>query len=391
MKAKILSFLLKLLLVALVCLYFASHPGTISLDWQGWHISTSVSVFLLSLLSILYTLWFLRWIKRKIWDLLKISDRARYKSMKIGVEYLEKALIETYLQNPKKTGDHLKKAQGFLKKTSFPKLLAHYLEKKPGAPDLQSLKKYGVLKAFFTLQKFQEEKDWDNLERFFQTPAQPLLKEGWFWRACFLYQKEMSNWEEAKKALKNAEEYDCFSKQDAFLEWAHIFYHQALEEKDPVKKLGLFERAFAADPKNKANVLAYGQLLKAENNSRLAKKVLTKAWSLWPDWDIAQTYATLFAKDRTPLSHCHMMRELYDVMPQDTTSQICFAISLIRAKLWGQAEALIASIQDPSAKSLLTLILEAKEKNQDDTIPFKTFINFVKTLDALKVNIHAFE
>jgi HemY protein len=391
MKAKILSFIVKLLLIAILWVYFLNNPGKISIDWQGWHLSTSLTVCVFGIISLLAVLSIMRNIKRTLWDLLKISDSARYKAIKEGFEYLEKALIETYLQNQKKAEEHIKKAQGLLKKTSFPKLLSHYLAKKTGVPEIQALKKYGPLKALFTLQRYQQERDWEGVEKFFQKPSNALLKEGWFWRECFLYQKDMKNWKEAKKALDNCEKYESLTKEEVRIESAYLFYQTALEEKDPLKKRALFEKAFAADPKNVENAIAYAQDLCAIEDTRGAKKVLTALWKVEPQWMIAQTYARLFAKDKSPLAQCHCMRELYDLMPNNTLSQIAFAVSLIQSKLWGQAEVVIQSIQDPSAQALLVVILNTKEKNKDDTIPFKDFKKFVQTLDALKVDINTLE
>jgi HemY protein len=391
MKAKFLSFIIKLLLIAILWVYLMNNPGVIAIDWQGWHFSTSLTIFFLGMMVLLIVFSIMRSIKRTVWDLLKISDSARYKAMKEGFDYLEKALIETYLQNQKKAAEHIKKSQGFLKKTSFPKLLSHYLEKKEGVPEIHNLKKYGPLKALFSLQKYQKEKDWDGVEKFFQNPSSALLKEGWFWRECFFYQKDMKNWKEARRALENCEKYESLTKEEVRTASAEIFYQTALEEKDPLKKRGLFEKSFATSPENVENAMAYAKDLVAVKDSHTAKKVLTTLWKLEPQWIIAQTYARLFATDKSPIAQCHCIRELYDLMPNNTISQTAMAISLIQSKLWGQAEVIIQLIQDPSAKALLRVILNAKEKNKDDAIPFKDFKKFVQTLESLKVDINSFE
>jgi len=390
MKVKFLSFLIKILILGLGIFFCTDNAGVISLHWKQWHITTSFNIFLFGLLSIILSITALKWAKRKLWDFLKLSDASRYKKLKTGIDYLEKGIVQAYLKDTNKLSEYLRKSKTFLPKSSLPTLLLHYMEPDRELSELHNLKEYGSLNALATLQEYKKENDWMALEKFFQAPLQPFLKEGWFWRECFFYQKSLRNWEKAKKALESCAQYKSLEEAEIHLEQAFLFYESALEEQDPLKKLVLLEKAFQENPSNVESTITYAKTLAAERDLRTAKKVLLKAWCLDPQWTIAETYATFFAKDRNLLSQCHIIRELHDLMPQSTTSHICLAIALIRAKLWAEAESIIQSIQDLSAQSLLTLILATKEKNTD-TIPFSAFKKYVQTLDALKVNINVFE
>ncbi|MBL0941659.1 MAG: hypothetical protein IBJ00_02860 [Alphaproteobacteria bacterium] len=52
-----LIFLIQIVLVALGTIWLNYHPGKVQLDWQGYHIETSFTVFMVSVLSFLLILY----------------------------------------------------------------------------------------------------------------------------------------------------------------------------------------------------------------------------------------------------------------------------------------------------------------------------------------------
>lgn len=390
MKVKFLSLIVKALLLMLAIIYCLDNPGIVTLTWKKWHVETSLNVVLLFLGTIILVLMVLRWSKHKVANLLRLSDTARYQSLKEGLQSLEKAWTQMILGNKEAGLGFLKKAEGSLPSKNLPKLLRHELEEKTTLPTVGGLQDFTALKTLATLQKLREEKKWHELEKTLETALSSFLKEAWFWKESFLYRRETGNWGEARKALEKCAKYKGFTNETLTSYLSETLYHLALEEKKPLKKLELLQQSFDENPKNTPNTVALAHALKDQKDMRLAKKSLTTNWTLAPNWEIAQTYATLFAKDKSALSQSHAIRELHDLMKNHTTSHICLAISLIRAKLWGEAASIIDAIEDRSAKACLQAVLQAKEHNTDH-IPLSDLRKFLATLEAFHIHMNVFE
>ena len=390
MKIKLLWVFLKFLIVGLVVLYFMDHPGAVSLEWGGWHISTSLTVLLLNLVGLSLVISALKWLRNKAADILHFSPTAKLKGIKTGIEHLERALLHTWLGSKERSLESIKKAQGYLSGMALPKLLGHHIEGRSDLPKLNNIKDESAFKMLSLLRQHREDKNWDVLEKIFNAPPKAFSKDGWFWHEAYLYHMETHNWSGAQEALDRCANFKACSKDTLASMQSELYSKQGGAEKNQLKKLELFEKSFKSDPKNFDNTLSYAKLLKAQKETNTVKKVLMETWKANPAWSIAEAYAELTAKDSSPLSHSHAVRELHDSMPKNTMSHICLALSLLKAKLWGEAAAIIDKIDTIPEKALLELLLESKEKNQNQ-VSIDRLKPFLKTLDTLKVDINTFE
>lgn len=378
MKNKLLIFSLKFLLVGVLFLYLMDTTGTVSLIWKQWHITTSLNIVLVGIFGFFFTVMTIRWIKNKIWSFLNLSEANRLKELKKGMLLLERALTQDYLGSREQKIENLKKAKKLLPDSNLPKLLMG-CEKGNEIPTMSALQDHGALKTLITIRQYQKENNLEALGNFFQNPPEAFLKEGWLWRETFFYWKKIQHWQDAKMALEKGLEYQGFSDDEGRCERAVLLFHLALEEDNPLKQLDLFHQAYALDPDNTENTVAYARALYKQEERRLAKKVLTKSWKLEPTALIAEIYIFLFAKDKTPTAVMHAMRELYQLNPSSVISQYTFIISLLQTKLWAEASLVIDKLDQGPEKALFQILLEMKEK-KEDKVSLSSFKNFVHQL-----------
>ena len=319
-------------------------------------------------------------------DILHFSPKAKLRTLKTGLDYLERALIHTWLDSKEKSFESIKKAQGYLSGRALPELLRHHLQGDADLPKLEKIKEEGAFKMLSLLRHQRLEKNWDALEKIFQTPPKAYAKDGWFWHEAYLYHAETQNWAAAQKSLDKCASLKATSEASLGLMQSKIFHAQADLEQSQIKKLELLERAFKSSAANLDATMAYAKLLKAQKDISTLKKVLTKAWKAHPTWNIAEVYADLTAKSPSHLAKSHAIRELHDLMPNNLTSHVCLVISLLKARLWGEAATIIEKIDHPSTKACLKLLLDAKEKSQDQ-VSLDQLKPFLATLDLLKFDI----
>lgn len=333
---KLFIFLLTMTIAAIVAAWFVENDGSVSVEWLGYHIQTSVAFAILAsvilfilLFSILQILIYLKNIRKNY-----KKSRSNKKREK-GLVALSKGFIAIAAGDSKQATKLSKQAVGYLGQAPVTRLLEaqsaqlegnnaeaeiHYnamLENKETEIIaikgllIQAEKNEDLKKAIFLAEKaikIQPDSQWAN----------PVLLR--------LY-KITKKWEEAKSLLQKNASLKLIDEKQAKRESAIICIAQSHEQENlgnTDKALDFAKMAFKELPDFVPVAIVLSNLLLASGKKRKAIKILENIWKKSPNPQITKIYNEIFFSE-TFEKRQKYVEKLLSLNPNDINSHIAVA------------------------------------------------------------------
>ncbi|OFW95869.1 MAG: hypothetical protein A2977_03005 [Alphaproteobacteria bacterium RIFCSPLOWO2_01_FULL_45_8] len=368
-----IGFLLRLILIVGFVFWLANNPGTLTLNWLGYEIETTISfvlllVFLLFILAALISSGWqgLVWIVKQI---LSVGSHLKTNPHKV----LAQAFSAIEFGNLKEAQQLAKEAMNLNPESALPAIallkasqILH--DRKTESLALSHLKQFEEFTAMAWYDEIGaalKSKRLDLAKKLIASSSKAHGDQGWFLKQALKVAIAAADWNEALDLLKQSNKKGSFTQEESNHIYGFLWYQLSLERSLPEsEKLSRMETSYKYDPHFLDNLLSFARLLATKKDKRAAQTLLEKAWSDKPSWAIADVYCDLLGTDSQPLSKARQARQLYDLMPDHPVSQLILITYFIQAKLWGEAKRVLALLpKDVPEAYVLKAALTKKEKN----------------------------
>jgi len=381
---RVLGALLVIAALIAVAVFFADRPGAFSMEWDGWHIDTTVSRALLLLAMALVVLGAILWLLRKIMSAPAALVRARReRRRRDGYRALTQGMVAVAAGDAEEAHRLARRADNLLAEPPLTLLLRAQSAQLNG--DEQAARTYftamlerpeteflGVRGLLTQALKTQDEPEALALA---ERARRLRPKTGWALRQLAELQARAGQWKPAEATLALAMRRKALPPTQGKRMQAALLLEQSREAAasgDVRGGLTLAERAQDTDPGFAPAAAWYATLLRNSGRVRQAARALEAAWRLTPVPALAEIYRTL-APDEAPLARVKRMQTLVADNPDHPESHLVLAETALGARLWGEARRHLAlagldengSGPVPSARAA-RLMAEVEESERGD-------------------------
>jgi HemY protein len=334
--------------VMLGAVWLAERPGTLTAEWRGWRIDTSVGVVLVAILLLMLlgiALWLTyRSIIGAPGALLEGWGDSRKRR---GYRELTQGLAAAAAGDGVEARKHARKAEALLSEPALTLLLSAQAAQLTGDRDGAKKAFDAMLKdeqmAFLGLRGLiaQSLRDGDQVraldyaERAFKMrPQTP-----WVVHSLFDMQAQIGEWKEAQATLDAGVRTKVISQNKSRTLRALLLVERSrTSEANGLdgEALALAREAFGLAPERIAVASRLAEMQIKTNDNRRAMKTLERTWALAPHPDLATLYLKA-ADESDPLKRIAIVRKLAEQKPDDLESQLVLAQAALDASLWGEA------------------------------------------------------
>ncbi|UYN94948.1 MAG: heme biosynthesis protein HemY [Enhydrobacter sp.] len=358
--------------------WLADRPGTVTAEWHGWRLDTSVGVVLIAVLLMILSgivLWLLyRWIVGAPGALLEGWGESRRRR---GYRELTQGLAAVAAGDGAEAQKHARKAEQLLSEPPLTLLLSAQAAQLAGDRD-------GARRAFTAMLEDEQTtflglrgliaqalRDGDQAkalecaERAFRLrPQTP-----WVVHSLFDMQAQVGQWKAAQETLDAGLRTRVVTQDKGRTLKALLLVERSrAAERDghDADALALARDAFALAPERIAVTQRLAEMQIKKNDSRHALKTLERGWALAPHPDLAALYLKA-AGEADPLKRIAVVRRLTSHKPDDLESHLALAQASLEAGLWGEARRYLetAGGAHPPVR-VCRLMAEVEERAQSD-------------------------
>lgn len=305
---RIVLFLLAVTALALGAMWIVERPGEIVLVWQGWRISTSVTVALVALAALLVATVI-------VWSILRffvmapgnlsmfLVERRRAK----GWRALSRGMIAVGAGNLRLARDSANEAQKILGGEPLAMLLSAQAAQLDGDAVRAEAEFRAMLAQPETrllgLRGLYLEARRRNDHPAARDAAEEAAKSDsnifWASEALLEYQSIGGDWDDALATVANEAKAGTIDKPTAKRRRAVLLTAQGLtiEHNDPEKALVLAREAAKLAPALAPAAALAGRLEAKAGSLRRAQRVIEKAWTIAPHPELAESYLGLYPQD----------------------------------------------------------------------------------------------
>lgn len=346
---RLIAFLVAIALIAAGLAWLADRPGELLVEWQGYHIETSVFraiVLLVALVAFSLLCWS---IVRNIWySPAAVGNVLTKRRQKLGLDALSsgmialgagdkaaatRAAIQARKTLPNEPLTHLLRAQA-AQLTGDRTTARRIFEAMLGSPDTEQL---GLRGLFLEAQR---ERETEAARHFAERAVTLNPKLAWAVDALFDLQCRDGDWQGALETLATARKNGHIERAVADRRRAVLLtaQAQAAEEADPERALNLAIEAHGLASDLVPAAAIAGRLLAARGNTPRAAKILQRTWSRAPHPDLATAYAYARIGD-SPRDRLDRVRQLAALSPNSLEAPIAVASAAIEARQFDEARA----------------------------------------------------
>lgn len=370
---RILMFLVAVAAVALGAAWIMDRPGEIVMTWQGWRVSTSVTVALVGLMALLIA-------AVSAWSLLRylatapnrISGYVHERRQLRGWSALSRGLIAIGTGNSHEATKSAHSARKLLGKEPLALLLSAQAAQLAGdtqaaEAEFRSMLEHEDTKTLGLRGLYIEARrrnDANAAFSFAEEAARTDPTQIWAGEALIEFNSRSGNWDGALEALDRQIAAKALPKASAKRQRAALITAQAMSSEltNPASARELAAEAAKLAPDLIPAVVLSARLEARAGNLRRASKLVEKAWALQPHPDLAEVYAELNPGD-TARDRLKRVKALARKAPSNPESMFAVARAAIDANDFKQArEMLEPLLADPTQRTCLLMAeIEAKE------------------------------
>jgi len=340
---------IKIGLIVAAALYLAKYPGRISLDWQGWHVDISASLFALGMLIfVILAILFARMSGGLLGAPGRFMENRRAARRERGYKTLTQGLVAVAAGDPQEARRLARKAESLLHDPPLTRLLTAQAAQLEG--DSKAATKYfeemledrdmAFLGTRGLLMQAISDGDTAKARQLAEKAFNLRPSTGWAARHLLDLQRESGDVDAALKTVEQAIRHKALPEGEGKRTKAKLLIEKAQER----RAAGDFEQALKLS--GQANKLAgdlpegvtlSARLLALRGKDSKAARVLEDAWSKKPDPSISRAYRDIAPEGASPLEQVKRFEHLLSLNPDHKESHIALAEAALKAGLWGEA------------------------------------------------------
>ncbi len=328
--------------------WLAERPGTVTAEWHGWRLDTSVGVILIAVVVLILlsiAAWLLyRWIVGAPGALLDGWGESRRRR---GYRALTQGLAAVAAGDGAEAQKNARKAEALLSEPPLTLLLSAQAAQLTGDRD-------GARKAFNAMLEDEQMaflglrgliaqalRDGDQgqalayAERAFKLrPQTP-----WVVHSLFDMQAQIGRWRDAQETLDGGLRRKVVTQEKGRTLKALLLVERsrvAEQDGNDADALSLAREAFGLAPERIAVSSRLAELQIKTGDSRRAMRTLERGWALAPHPDLVALYLKA-SGEADPLKRVGVVRKLVAQKPDDLESNLALAQTALDASLWGEA------------------------------------------------------
>jgi HemY protein len=362
----------------LAAVWLAERPGTVTAEWQGWRLDSSVGVLLVAVVVLVLLCiggWLLyRWIVGAPFALLEGWGESRKKR---GYRALTQGLAAVAAGDAVDAQKNARKAEQLLDEPPLTLLLSAQAAQLAGDRD-------GATRAFTAmlddehmaflglrglitqaLREGDQAKALAYAERAFKLKPQT----PWVVHSLFDMQAQTAQWKAAEETLDTGQRRKVVTVDKARALKALLLVERsraAEQDRHSADALMLAREAFALAPERIAVTQRFAELLIKAGDGKRAMKTLERGWALAPHPDLAKLYLEA-SGESDALKRIGIVRRLVTQAPDDIESHLALAQASLDAGLWGEARRQLetAAGTNPPVR-VCRLMAEVEERAHSD-------------------------
>ena len=344
-----LIYFLKLALVLTIVIWIVNRPGTVSIDWIGYRLETSVGVLFLAAVALAASAAFLYRFWRGLIKAPTLFGQARQDNRKKrGYQALTQGMVAVAAGEAQTALTMARKAEKLLAdEPPLTMLLSAQAAQLQGNEEAASNYFNAMLESKETrflglrglLMQAQRRGDLKGALELAKQAHALSPKTPWVLESLFELSEATGNFAIADQALREGAKSKSFSGADATRKRAVVKLQQALKASDKGQASEALSHAkeaykLAPDLVPAVSFLAetYGRAGKVKD----AEKTLRKAWSKQPHRDLARVYLALWPAE-SAVERVKRLGQMVAKNPSHYESHIALAEANLVAKLWGEA------------------------------------------------------
>ena len=372
-------------IAATLAVWLANHPGTITVDWEGYRIEASLLILVAAALGVLlvsllaYRFW--AWLRRGPARLgeLRAADRRRR-----GFLALTQGLTAVAAGDPNKAKRYAQRAEALLDEPPLTLLLSAQAAQLSGNGPATTRHFTAMLESpeteFLGLRGLmtQAERDGDQEQAltlarraYEKSPESP-----WVIQALFDLEVEACNWRESERLLKRpaaARALPDVRARRALSISRHEQAREAAAKEQWDVALRLAREVHKLTPSFVPGAVLLAQVARQLGKQRVAQAALRASWARHPHPNLFEAYRDL-VDGETNEAQVKRVEKLIDENPTHRESRVALATAALAGSMWDRARTalgpLVAADAPPSDAIVCGLMaqLEEGEHGADDVV-----------------------
>ena len=373
---KLLWRLSLLVLLALGFAWLADRPGSITINWLGREIHTSVAVAVVVALLALVALSFLWSLVRRLWrSPTAAREFLRFRKQRKGYEALSKGIIAAGAGDAQAAAKHAATAGNALSDEPLVNILAAQAAQLKGNKDdvrriFEDMSKSRDTELFGLRGLFSEARNSGDLIAALKHAEKALAlnpRLPWASTAVLQVQTARKSWEAAALTLDQQGRNGLLAKDQAARKRAAMLTAEALslEDKEPARALELASKAVDLDPALVPAAAVVARHHIGSGSARRAMKVLKAAWVQHPHPELADLIAKADAPENVEAAF-ERVRDTVGPAPENIENAVAIATAAIAAKRHDVARDALSSYVDNQPQARVCALMAQIEDAADD-------------------------
>ena len=375
-----LWFMVVLAVLVLAGVWLADNPGSVTVQWQGYRLDSSVALLLgaVAAVAVLAALAYRFWIV-----LVGLPSAVRRwchgRRRRRGFEALTRGMVAVAAGDAEDAGRQVKRAEGLLEDPPLTLLLSAQAAQLAGdeqaaerffkammeRPETEFLGLRGLLTQGI------KRHDWDEALVLARRAYRLRPKSDWVAANLLDLQVRAGHWLDAEITLGEAVKHALVSPPRGRHQKATLLHEQSQEAEtggDGAKALQLARRAHDHDPAFVPAAVRLARLLVADGKGSKAAQVIEKTWGIEPHPDLHEVYlAARPADDGLALARGVQRRAA--VNPGHRESHIALAEAALQARLWGEARSHLSAAAGDSPTARVCRLMARLEEDEHGDAP----------------------
>ena len=356
--------------------WLAERPGTVTAEWHGWRLDSSVGLLLVVVLGLVLLgvagWWLYRWIVGAPFALLEGWGESRKKR---GFRALTQGLAAVAAGDGTEAQKQARKAEQLLNEPSLTLLLSAQAAQLAGDRD-------GARQAFTAMLEDEQmsflglrglivqalrEGDQGMALAYAERAFKLRPQTPWVVHALFDMQAQSGQWRNAQETLETGVRRKVVTQDKGRALRALLLVERSHEvERDGQGKAGdalaLAREAFGLAPERIVTTRRLAELQVKAGDLRRAQKTLERGWAVAPHPDLARLYVEA-SRETEALKKIGALRRLVAGNEDDLESHLALAQAYLEAGLWGEAKRHLEIAGGPHpATRVCRLMAEAEER-----------------------------
>lgn len=354
---KIILYVLSLAVLVTVAVWFADEPGSVTIDWMGWRIDTSVAILFALMGGILV----IGTVLIRLWNTLVSMGRSyqgarKDKRMNRGLDGLaagfaavqggDGAAAQKGVRDAKASfGDH---AAVRILEQQATRLSGDAKRAGSDARELLTDPTTELAALRDLADSAKEVGDLDGALGYAKRALNRKTPPRWALTMTLDLQIALNRWEDAAATIERKDMAALYKAVDLPRLKAALYARAAttsLADQDPSLAMKWARKALGADATRVDATVALARALAAENKGKKAASELEKAWAVNPHPALLSAYLQLSPAD-SALAKTKKVEILTAGHPDHPESRLALAETALKADLWGQARGRLEPLLD---------------------------------------------